>query len=83
MYLSTLSSKGQLTFPKALRNTLNLEKGALVMMEPVPGGVLLKKAEIRPTEDDWSDEEWQVIAELAGQKGRRYLSGKKFLKSLK
>lgn len=83
VYLSTLSSKGQLTFPKDLREALKLEKGAFVMMKPVAGGVLLKKAEIKPTEDELSDEEWETLAEMASQKGRRYASGKKFLQSLK
>lgn len=83
-YLSTLSSKGQLTLPKILREQLHLQPGAILLLEPMQGGVILKKAEVKTKDDDdYSDNEWEVLRKLASKKGKRYSNSKKFLHSLK
>lgn len=83
IFTSTLSSKGQLTLPKDLRNTLNLKKGQVVLLEAVHGGLMLRKAEIKAVDDNLSEGEWTLLQKLATKRGRRYQNGKKFLKSLK
>lgn len=82
-YLSTVSSKGQITIPRNLRDALKLETGQVVLMEPARGGLLLKKAEIKTEGDDFSDGEWEILREMSSKKGKRYSTGKKFLVSLK
>jgi AbrB family looped-hinge helix DNA binding protein len=82
-FLSTLSSKGQLTLPKPLRDLLKLERGGRILMEPVTGGILLKKAQVRAMEDEFTEDEWTKLKKMASKKGRTYKSGKAFLKSLR
>ena len=43
MLKSTISSKGQITVPADVRDQLGLTPGTVVLFEPTPGGVLLKK----------------------------------------
>jgi AbrB family looped-hinge helix DNA binding protein len=40
---STISSKGQITVPKAVRDRLGLRPGTTVEFEPTADGVLLRK----------------------------------------
>lgn len=40
---STISSKGQITVPKAVRDKLGLRPGTTVEFEPTADGVLLRK----------------------------------------
>ena len=42
---STISSKGQITVPKAVRDKLGLRAGARVDFELTAGGVLLRKGQ--------------------------------------
>ena len=82
-YTSTLTSKGQLTLPKDLREMLKIKTGQMVLMEAVGNAVVLKKAEIRAAEDEFTPDEWEQLGALASEKGRRYKTAEKFLRSLK
>jgi AbrB family looped-hinge helix DNA binding protein len=82
-YLSTISSKGQITIPKNLRESLQIQTGQVVVMISAKGGIILKKAEIKTESDSLSGEEWEVLKQLSMARGKRYSSGKKFLASLK
>jgi antitoxin PrlF len=42
---STISSKGQITVPKAVRDRLGLRPGTTVVFEPTADGVLLRKGD--------------------------------------
>jgi AbrB family looped-hinge helix DNA binding protein len=44
---TTLSSKGQMVLPKALRDQKQWKPGAKLTLEDVPGGVLVKLVEAR------------------------------------
>jgi AbrB family looped-hinge helix DNA binding protein len=44
---TTLSSKGQIVLPKALRDRKQWKPGALLTLEDVPGGVLVKLVEAK------------------------------------
>jgi AbrB family looped-hinge helix DNA binding protein len=52
--MTTLSSKGQMVLPKALRDRQRWAPGAKLTLEEVPGGVLVKliEAEQKYTVDD-------------------------------
>ena len=45
-----VNERGSLTLPKALRRTLGIEKGGVVMMEAAADGILLKPAVAFPIE---------------------------------
>ena len=82
-YLTTLSSKGQLTLPKALRENLNLEEGQRLIVEEAPGGFFVKKASVREASEDLEESEWAELERLAEETGKIYKTGQAFLKSLK
>ena len=82
-YLSTLSSKGQLTVPKEVRKILKFASGQIMMMQIVSEGLVLKKAHIQPEDEAFSEEEWESLKQLSLKKGKHYKNGKKLLASLK
>ncbi len=72
-----INARGSLTLPKALRRTLGLEKGGVVMAESSPNGILIKPAvafpielynDERVAEFDRAD---QDLAKLSQRKGRK------------
>ncbi len=82
-YLAILSSKGQLTVPKELRNRLKLVEGQRLFLEEDHGALLIKKASVQEVVDDLEEKEWDELKRLASAKGRIYKTGKTFLKSFK
>ena len=44
---TTLSSKGQMVLPKALRDLKQWKPGAQLLLEDVPGGVMVKLVETK------------------------------------
>ncbi len=66
MLASKLSSKGQVTIPKEIRETVGLEPGDMVAYELHHGAILLKRVEpfdaafhaaLSATLDEWATEE--------------------------
>ncbi len=45
-----VNKRGSLTLPKALRKSLGIEKGGMVMVEDAPEGIILKPAVAFPVE---------------------------------
>ena len=82
-FIATLSSKGQLTLPKSLRNLLGVGQGSPMLLKPTSEGVLLQRAEVRAAGEEFSEEEWVQLQRLARAKGKTYSSGRRFLKSLR
>lgn len=78
--VATLSSKGQVTLPKPVRELLKLGLGDFIRFRPMAGGVLLTKISL--DREDFSEEEWQALERLAHQRGRRYKTAKAFLRDL-
>ena len=78
--IASMSSKGQLTLPKAIRQLLHLEQGDYVQLEPKGGAVLLTKITLES--DEFTTGEWKTLEHLADQHGKRYASAKEFLKDL-
>lgn len=78
--LATISSKGQVTLPKSVRELLRVGEGDYVRFKPIASGVLLTKIRIEP--EEFSQAEWKALERLASQRGRRYKGAKEFLKDL-
>lgn len=75
-----ISSKGQVTLPKPVRQLLRVGVGDFLRFKPVAGGVLVTKIALEP--EEFSEAEWNTLERLANQRGRRYKSAKAFLKDL-
>lgn len=82
-HLSILSSKGQLTVPKSLREQLNLREGQRLLLETSEGRLIIKKAQFKEVGEEFEEAEWNQLRKLASKKGKIYKTGKAFLKSLK
>ena len=78
--VAALSSKGQVTLPKPVRELLRLESGDYLRFKPVVGGVLVTK--IKLDAEEFTEEEWRALGRLADQRGRRYKTAKAFLRDL-
>lgn len=84
-YLTTMSTKGQLTVPKEIRERLHLIEGQKLILEPSGDSLIIKKAKIVDSSDSLhlEESEWEELRKMASTKGKVYKSGKAFLKSLK
>ena len=78
--VATVTSKGQVTLPKHVRELLRIHVGDSVRFKPLAGGVLMTKIALEP--EEFSEAEWKALGRLASQRGRRYASAKEFLKDL-
>lgn len=78
--VATLSSKGQVTLPKTVRELLHLERGDYLQFKPMAGGVLLAKISLES--EDFSEAEWKTLEHLTNQRGKRYKDAKAFLRDL-
>ena len=66
-YTAKVTSKGQVTIPKALREELGIEEGDYLLMENEDGRLVARPSAIRPTED--FEELADRIAERFEEKG--------------
>ena len=78
--VAPVSSKGQVTLPKHVRQLLHVAVGDLVRFKPVAGGVLITRIALES--EEFSEQEWKALERLARTPGRRYASAKEFLKAL-
>lgn len=71
--VSRLTSKGQMTLPKELRERLGLKPGDYVVLRPVAGGILISRATIAPetTAEDILRQVTARIGRAAERKGIR------------
>ncbi|MEW6684884.1 MAG: AbrB/MazE/SpoVT family DNA-binding domain-containing protein [Candidatus Edwardsbacteria bacterium] len=81
--ITKVSSKGQITIPLKIRETLHIkDRGDIVGFQVTKQGVLLKHLELTVPEEDFTQEEWAKLERLAKRKGKPHTSAKKFLKEL-
>ena len=78
--VATISSKGQVTLPKPMRELLHLETGDYLRFRPIAGGVLITKIALEP--EGFSEGEWKALERLTDQRGTRSKSAKDFLRDL-
>lgn len=82
-YLAVLSSKGQLTLPKPLRERFGLEEGQRLVLEGSERGITVKKAMVQGADEVLEEAQWNELKKLAARKGKVYKNGRAFLRSLK
>ena len=78
--VAPVSSKGQITLPKPIRELLHANVGDYIRFKPVAGGILMSKISMEA--EGFSEDEWKALERLSAQKGRRYKTAKAFLKDL-
>ncbi len=82
-YISHITSKGQTTIPKAVRNILGLKDGSEIAFKPASGGFMMVRVTTTIREDDpYTPAEWKAIERLASAKGWVVKSAKSALKHL-
>jgi AbrB family looped-hinge helix DNA binding protein len=82
--IATVTSKGQVTIPLAIRNILKIKPGSVVMFKIIEKGIVLLPCELKE-KPAYSVEEWKKIEKLVAEKGKVYRSAhsaKKYLLSL-
>lgn len=80
-FIVPVSSKGQVTLPKHVRQMLRVNLGDYIRFKPVAGGVLVTKIHLEGSEE-FSEAEWKALERLANRTGRRYKDAKEFLKDI-
>jgi len=83
-YISHITSKGQTTIPKAVRNILGLKNGSEVAFRPAQGGFMMVRITTTVKEDNpYTAAEWKAIERLASEKGKVFNSAKAAMKHLR
>jgi bifunctional DNA-binding transcriptional regulator/antitoxin component of YhaV-PrlF toxin-antitoxin module len=84
---ASLGPKGQITLPKRVRELLGAkEPGELIgfLLDEETGAVRLSRMEVRPTGDDYTEDELRKLAQLAKERGgRKFRSAEAFLQHIK
>ncbi len=83
--VSKITSKGQITLPKNVRNLLNVGRGQTIAFGLAKEGVVLSRCTLSVDPTPFSKAEWQKIEKAADAKGKVYGSAeeaKKHIKSL-
>ena len=70
--VSKITSKGQITLPKSVRNLLRLGRGQTVAFGVGKDGVILSRCTIEVDKTPFSKAEWQKIEKLASEKGKSF-----------
>jgi len=65
-YAAKITSKGQITIPKAVRETMGLEEGDYVVFEPEDDRIILRPAALGPNED------FEALADRIAERFERY-----------
>ncbi len=80
---AALGPKGQITLPKRVREMLGMrETGDVVgfILDDEKGSVRLTRMEIRPADENYTEEEFRKLEKLAKSPGgKRFKSAKEFL----
>ncbi len=83
-FVSTLGVKAQVTLPKNVRNILNVKQGDQIGFLIDGSRVSVYRAEIGPTHDPFTREEWiKITATFMAKDGKTYNSHKKSKAHLK
>lgn len=84
---ATLGPKGQITLPKQVREALGMkEAGDLVgfVLDEKAGSVRLARMEIRPADEDYTQEEFRKLGQLAkAAGGKKFTSAEDFLQHIR
>jgi AbrB family looped-hinge helix DNA binding protein len=82
-YVSHITSKGQVTIPKAVRAVLGLREGSEIGFKPASGGFkMIRVTTTIKEENPYTPQEWEKIKKLASEKGKTFRSEKALLRHL-
>ncbi|MEI6863300.1 MAG: AbrB/MazE/SpoVT family DNA-binding domain-containing protein [Candidatus Omnitrophota bacterium] len=82
-YVSHVTSKGQTTIPRAIRDILGLKEGSEIAFKPERGGIMLVRVTTTIQEaDPYTSAEWDKIKDLSAEKGKSFKNAKALLKHL-
>lgn len=83
---ASLGPKGQITLPKRIREVLGADTPGIVIgfsLDEHSGNVQLKRMEVRPVNEDYTQEELAKLTQLAREQGgKKFRSAKEFLKHI-
>ena len=79
-FLAPVSSRGQMTLPRAVRALLHVDRGDYVRFAVKGMGVMMTKLSLES--EEFSEREWKALERLANQKGKRSPDATSFLKDL-
>ncbi|MDD5422265.1 MAG: AbrB/MazE/SpoVT family DNA-binding domain-containing protein [Candidatus Omnitrophica bacterium] len=71
--MAIISSRGQVTIPQDVRDTMRIRRGSVVGFEPTKRGVLMVAMKVEP-EYPYTETEWKKIEKLSKSKGKIYHS---------
>ena len=84
LYLSHVTSKGQTTIPKPVRDILGLEDGSEIAFKPMVDGILIVRVTTTVKEENpYTHAEWKIIERLAAEKGASFKSANAAVKHLR
>jgi len=79
--LSIISSRGQLTIPRSVRELCHISQGTVVAFEPQKEGILLKPLKVVAA-DPYTEEEWKKIEKLRKAKGIKFTNAEKAIEHI-
>ena len=65
-YAVKITSKGQVTIPKAVREAMGLEEGDYLVFEPEDDRIIVRRADLAP------DEDFETLADRIAERFERY-----------
>lgn len=72
-YVSHITSKGQTTIPRVVREMLGLKEGSEIAFKPANHGFMLVRVTTTIKEENpYNSKEWKKIEKLASAKGRTF-----------
>ena len=71
--MARVTSKGQVTLPKAVREALGIREGTLVGFEVARDTAVLRTLGL-VADDPFGEAEWRALAKVARARGRRFRS---------
>jgi len=82
-YVSHVTSKGQATIPRVVRDILGLKEGSEIAFKPASHGFMLVRVTTTIKEENpYTPQEWKKIEKLASAKGKTFHSADGAIKNL-
>ncbi len=69
--MAIISSRGQVTIPRDIRDLMHVGEGSVLGFEPAKRGVIMMPMNVEP-KDPYTEEEWKRIEKLSKNKGKTY-----------
>ncbi|MBN2097215.1 MAG: AbrB/MazE/SpoVT family DNA-binding domain-containing protein [Candidatus Omnitrophica bacterium] len=76
-----VSSKGQITLPKIIREKLHIKEGDMLRLKKQDSEIIIRRIEVM-AEEEFNEKEWEKLKKLAQTKGKTFSKAEDFLKKL-